>query len=72
MPESIIVGILIEFNLLVMRTRSNDHVVYLVPYLCLCPDLIVLKDSTSHQFCTMFVLDPPYPSLTLKLHYNLD
>ena len=47
-PESIFIGILLEFSLVVMHPISKIIVVYLVPCLCLFIAIMVLKDSTSY------------------------
>ena len=53
-----------------MHPRFKARVVYLVPCLSLFLDVVALKDSTYHKFYGIF-LDPPYPSLSSELQYNL-
>ena len=47
--ESIIIGILIEFSLVVMHPNSKFHVVYTMSCICLFIDVLAIKDSTAHQ-----------------------
>ena len=70
-PGSIIVGILIDFSLVVMYPISKSHVVYIVTCLCLFIYVLVLKGITFHQCYGMIVLAPHYPGLSSKLQYDL-